>query len=133
MAQVTHTTVMLVDDHEIMRDGLREVLQRSGDFQVVGEAGDGVAAVRMAQQLKPDVVIMDVVMPRKNGIEACRDVTEALPNTSVLIRTPHRKRMPQLRRSPQVRRDTFRNTLARVICCAASAPLLSGNITYPPT
>ncbi len=87
MAQVTHTTMMLVDDHEIMRDGLREVLQRSGGFQVVGEAGDGVAAVRMAQQLKPDVVIMDVMMPRKNGIEACRDVTEALPNTSVLIRT----------------------------------------------
>ena len=87
MASVTQTTVMIVDDHEIMRDGLREVLHRSGDFEVVGEAGDGVAAVRIAQQLKPDVVIMDVMMPLKNGIEACREVTEALPDTRVLILT----------------------------------------------
>lgn len=87
MAPETQTTVMLVDDHEIMRDGLREVLERSGDFHVVGEAGDGVAAVRLAQQLKPDVVIMDVMMPLKNGIEACRDVTETLPETRVLILT----------------------------------------------
>ena len=59
----THTSVMLVDDHEIMRDGLREVLHRSGDFEVVGEAGDGETAVRVAQELKPDVIVMDVMMP----------------------------------------------------------------------
>ena len=87
MAPVTQTRVMLVDDHEIMRDGLREVLQRSGDFEVVGEAGDGIAAVRVAQQLKPDVVIMDVMMPLKDGIEACREITETLPDTRVLILT----------------------------------------------
>ena len=87
MAPVTQTTVMIVDDHEIMRDGLREVLERSGDFEVVGEAGDGVAAVRTAQQLKPDVVIMDVMIPLKNGIEACREVTEPIPDTRVLILT----------------------------------------------
>ena len=87
MTPMTLTTVMLVDDHEIMRDGLREVLERSGDFEVVGEAGDGIAAVKMAQQLEPDVVIMDVMMPLKNGIDACREVTEILPNTRVLILT----------------------------------------------
>ena len=64
--------VMLVDDHEIMRDGLREVLQRAGDYEVVGQAGDGEAAVRVAQSLRPDVIIMDVTMPIKNGIDACR-------------------------------------------------------------
>ncbi len=79
--------VMLVDDHEIMRDGLREVLERSGDFEVVGQAGDGAAAVRVAQTLRPDVIIMDVMMPLKNGIDACREITEILPDTRVLILT----------------------------------------------
>ena len=73
--------VMLVDDHEIMRDGLREVLERSGNFEVVGQAGDGVAAVNIAMKLKPDVIIMDVMMPLKNGIDACREITEMLPDT----------------------------------------------------
>ena len=79
--------VMLVDDHEIMRDGLREVLERSGHFEVVGQAGDGAAAVRVAQSLRPDVIIMDVMMPLKNGIDACREITEMLPDTRVLILT----------------------------------------------
>ena len=87
MAATAQTRVMLVDDHEIMRDGLREVLERSGDFEVVGQAGDGDAAVRIALNLKPDVIIMDVMMPLKNGIEACREITEVLPETRVLILT----------------------------------------------
>ena len=87
MASTAHIRVMLVDDHEIMRDGLREVLERSGDFEVVGQAGDGDAAVRVALNLKPDVIIMDVMMPLKNGIEACREITEMLLETRVLILT----------------------------------------------
>ena len=87
MTTTKQTRVLLVDDHEIMRDGLREVLQREGDFDVVGQAGDGAAAVRIAQKLRPDVVIMDVMMPLKNGIDACREITEMLPDTRVLILT----------------------------------------------
>ena len=87
MSSTALTKVMLVDDHEIMRDGLREVLERSGDFQVVGEAGDGDSAVREARNLKPDVIIMDVMMPLKDGIEACREITDMLPETRVLILT----------------------------------------------
>ncbi len=87
MAPATQTRVLLVDDHEIMRDGLREVLERSGDFEVVGEAADGEAAVKIAQELKPNVIIMDVIMPLKNGIDACREITETLPDTRVLILT----------------------------------------------
>ena len=87
LAPTTQIKLMLVDDHEIMRDGLREVLERSGDFEVVGEAGDGAAAVRVAQGLKPDVIIMDVMRPLKNGIDACREITEMLPDTRVLILT----------------------------------------------
>ena len=79
--------VMLVDDHEIMRDGLREVLKRAGDYEVVGQAEDGAAAVRVAQSLRPDVIIMDVMMPIKNGIDACREITEVLPDTKVLMLT----------------------------------------------
>ena len=87
MAPTKQTTVMLVDDHEIMRDGLREVLERSGDFEVVGEAGDGDTAVTIALNLKPDLIIMDVMMPIKNGIEASREITGMLPETRVLILT----------------------------------------------
>ncbi len=87
MAPGAQTRVMLVDDHEIVRDGLREVLQRAGGFEVVGEAGDGETAVRVAHGVKPDVIIMDVVMPLKNGIDACREIAETLPDTSVLILT----------------------------------------------
>ena len=87
MRPTAQTRVLLVDDHEIMRDGLREVLQRSGAFDVVGEAGDGETAVRVARSVKPDVVIMDVMMPVKSGIDACREITETLPDTRVLILT----------------------------------------------
>ena len=78
---------MLVDDHPIMRDGLQEVLERSGEFEVVGQAGDGVAAVEAAQSLQPDVIIMDVLMPVKNGIDACREIMDLLPDTRVLMLT----------------------------------------------
>ena len=78
---------MLVDDHTIVRDGLREILQRSGGFEVVGEAGDGASAIRVAQESRPDVIIMDVMMPGKDGIDSCREITEMLPDTRVLILT----------------------------------------------
>jgi DNA-binding NarL/FixJ family response regulator len=78
---------MIVDDHSIMRDGLQEMLERSEDFQVVGQARDGVEAVDVAQSLKPDVVIMDVIMPRKDGVDACREIVERVPGTRVLVLT----------------------------------------------
>ena len=87
MATDRQVRVMVVDDHEIMRDGLREVLERTGNFEVVGQAGNGVSAVNIALELKPDVIIMDVMMPLKNGIDACREITELLPDTKVLILT----------------------------------------------
>ena len=87
MTPSKQSRVMLVDDHEIMRDGLREVLERSGNFEVVGQAGDGASAVNIALKLKPDVIVMDVMMPLKNGIDACREITELLPDTKVLILT----------------------------------------------
>ncbi len=64
---------MIVDDHSIVRVGLKQVLEQSGEFEVVGQAADGEAAVRMAAEVSMDVVVMDVMMPRKDGVEACRE------------------------------------------------------------
>ncbi|MCY3567879.1 MAG: response regulator transcription factor [Chloroflexi bacterium] len=80
-------TVLVVDDHPIMRQGLRALLNDSGRFVVVGEAQDGEEALRLAAELTPQVVIMDVIMPRKDGIEACRDLMALLPDTRVLMLT----------------------------------------------
>ena len=87
MASVEPIRVMIVDDHQIMRDGLREVLERSGDFTVVGEAGDGDMAVETATAVRPAVIIMDVMMPGKNGIDASREIATTLPETRILILT----------------------------------------------
>ena len=83
----TPTRVLLVDDHPVMRDGLQQLLERTGDFEVVGYAGDGEAAERVAKEVVPDLVIMDVLMPGRDGIEACREIIDALPDVRVLMLT----------------------------------------------
>jgi DNA-binding NarL/FixJ family response regulator len=79
--------VMIVDDHAIVRDGLKEVLRQAGDMQVVGQAVDGVEALSVAREVMPDVVVMDLIMPNKDGVEACGEIVEALPQTRVLVLT----------------------------------------------
>ena len=87
MAPARPITVMVVDDHPIMRDGLCDALDREDDFEVVGLAADGNEAVSTAQTLAPDVIVMDAMMPNKNGVDACREITDLLPDTRVLILT----------------------------------------------
>ena len=87
MSANTTIRVMLVDDHPIMRKGLRDILEDSGGVEVVGQAADGTEAVRAAEELRPDVIVMDVMMPKKDGVEACRDILELLPDTKVLMLT----------------------------------------------
>ena len=79
--------VMIVDDHSIVRVGLKQVLDQSGEFEVVGQAADGEEAVRVASDVSPDVVVMDVMMPKKDGVEACREIMESAPETRVVILT----------------------------------------------
>ena len=79
--------VMVVDDHSIMRVGLKQVLEQCGEFEVVGDAADGEEAVRVAAEVSPDVVVMDVMMPGKDGVEACREIMESAPDTRVVMLT----------------------------------------------
>ncbi len=87
MSSTEKVRVMLVDDHPIVRDGLRAMLEHSGEFEVVGQAGNGVEAVQTAEGLAPDVIVMDVIMPGKNGVEACREIMALLPDTRILMLT----------------------------------------------
>lgn len=81
--------VLLTDDHPIVRDGLSAVLELQQDMEVVGEAGDGPAAVEMARELKPDVVLMDLQLPGFSGAEATRQILADSPHTRVLILTAY--------------------------------------------
>ncbi|MYE31610.1 MAG: response regulator transcription factor [Chloroflexi bacterium] len=80
-------TVMVVDDHPLMRAGLRDALETSGRIAVVAEAGDGEEALRVALEVQPDVVVMDVIMPVKDGLDACRELIERQPESRVLMMT----------------------------------------------
>ena len=79
--------VLLANDHSIMRQGLQSMLEQSGEFEVVGQARDGEEALTAALELTPDVVVMDVMMPKKDGEEASREDTESLPDTRVIMLT----------------------------------------------
>jgi two-component system response regulator NreC len=81
--------ILLVDDHTILRDGIRALLENEPDMTVIGEAEDGRTAVKLACQLKPDVVLMDVAMPLLNGLEATRQIKHDCPQVKVLILTMH--------------------------------------------
>jgi DNA-binding NarL/FixJ family response regulator len=76
--------ILLVDDHKILRDGLRSLLQTHADFEIIGEAQDGRAAVEMAERLSPNVVVMDIGMPDLNGVEATRQIIERVPAVRVI-------------------------------------------------
>ena len=81
--------ILLVDDHKIMRDGLRAVLEKETDFQIVAEASNGREAVEVAKRLKPDIIIMDVVMPGVNGIDATIQIRKSCPQAHIIALTMH--------------------------------------------
>ncbi len=83
------TRVLLADDHTLIRAGLRMVIEAQPDLNVVGEAEDGRMAVALAEKLKPDVVVMDIGMPNLNGIEACRQIRDILPETQLVMLSMH--------------------------------------------
>lgn len=81
--------ILIADDHELIRKGLRAVIENEIGWKICGEACNGRQAVALAKQLQPDVVILDITMPELNGLEATRQIHQALPKTEVLILTMH--------------------------------------------
>lgn len=81
--------VLVVDDHAIVREGLRAIIDSKADMEVVGEAVDGVEAVLLAKNLQPDVILMDIIMPHKDGIEAINEIMQENPQTKILVLTSY--------------------------------------------
>ncbi|HYM16450.1 MAG TPA: response regulator transcription factor [Dehalococcoidia bacterium] len=86
---MTQTSILIVDDHEVVREGLRALLNRREGFRVVGEAGTVAQAIEDAARHKPDVIVMDVRLPDGSGIEACREIRQVRPETKVIMLTSY--------------------------------------------
>jgi two-component system response regulator NreC len=83
------TTIVLADDHHVVRQGLRTLLESESDFRVIGEAGDGLEAVQLVERLQPDVLVLDLMMPSLNGLEVTRRVGQRSPQTRIVILSMH--------------------------------------------
>jgi len=91
--------ILLVDDHPIVRQGLKTLLEGHSEWEVIGEASDGAEAIEKAKDLHPDVMVLDVTMPRMNGLEACRLLRHECPGLEILFVTQHD--------SPQMMREAL--------------------------
>jgi DNA-binding NarL/FixJ family response regulator len=83
------TRIVLADDHRIVREGLRALLQTQPDFEIIGETGDGLQAVRLVEQQKPHVLVADLMMPGLSGLEVARQVTQRSPRTRIVVLSMH--------------------------------------------
>lgn len=91
MKSISEKTIrlLLADDHAVVRSGTKELLERQPDLEIIGEASDGIEAIDLTRELQPDVVVMDVRMPRMSGVEATKRIKAELPNVNVLVLTAH--------------------------------------------
>lgn len=117
-------TVLVVDDHPVVRDGIRAVLERHPDLRIVGSVGDAAAAIREAAQLHPRVVVMDIAMPGMNGIDATRVLGDQVPEIAVVILSAHAspitvKRAVEAGARGYVSKDMSTEELVRAVRAAA--------------
>lgn len=91
MKNITKIKVMIADDHEVVREGLRKLLEEQADMEVVGEAQDGMQIVKKVKSIAPDVALIDIAMPQLSGLEAVRLIKEAAPGTQVVLLSMHEK------------------------------------------
>ncbi len=111
------TTILLADDHAIVRQGLRVLLEAEPDFTIVGEAGDGLEALRLLEKLQPAVLVVDVIMPALNGLEVTRQVSRRFPQTRVVVLSMHANEAYVL--------EAFRNgAIGYVLKCSTIADLV---------
>lgn len=121
--------ILIADDHEVVRDGLRLILETEEDFEVVGEAGDGAVAVQLAEQLQPDVVLMDLRMPGMDGLQALEHLHTNWPKIAVVILTTYNEDDLMIRglragARGYLLKDTTRQTLFNSLRAAARGEAL---------
>src|SRR6185369_9911503 len=126
-------TVLLAEDHQIVREGFRSLLKHEPDIEVVGEAETGRHAVRLTRQLRPAVVVMDIAMPFLNGLEATRQIRRDFPDTKVLILSAHDDR-PYLDQAAELGAAGFllKQTSAHVLATAIRE-VQKGNTFFSPS
>jgi DNA-binding NarL/FixJ family response regulator len=126
-------TILLADDHPLLRQALRSLLEKEDDFEIIAEAGDGKEAARLATELKPDVVIMDISMPGLDGLEATRQIKAACPQIAVLALTVHNDdqsiiEILQAGAAGYLVKSVFGDELVQAICAVTGDMVLSPSI-----
>ena len=135
MSEKRTVRVLLADDHRMVREGIHKLVEQCRDVEVVGEAEDGFAAVRLAEELSPDVVVMDLSMPNQNGLDAARHILEKQPQVRIIVLSMHADRrfvLEALKAGAQgylVKANAFEELLKAIATVSAGRTYLSPEIS----